>query len=80
MLFALKSPEDLANAIRLRAVEIAAGEGEAIDPPPPAIQRLREPVGFGIHWTLADYQSSRALPYIRVAAAEASAQWDLITE
>lgn len=80
MRFALRSPDELANAIRLRAIEIAAGTGETIDPPPPVIQHLREPVGFGIHGALADYQDSRGLTYIQVAAAEAAAQWDLVPE
>jgi len=77
MHFALKTVEELADAIRRRAIEIASGEGETIDPPRPGIQRLREPIGLGVHWTLSDYQNLRGLPYIRVAAAEASAQWDL---
>lgn len=76
-----KSEAELAEAIRLRAIEIAAGEGDVIAPPPPAIQRLREPTGiFGIHWTLADWQRSEGRPYIDVAAAEASAQWEIEPE
>jgi hypothetical protein len=80
MRFALKSADELAAAIRRRAIAIAADEGDTIDPPPPALQRLREPRGLGVHWTLADYQNDHGLPYIQVTAAEASAQWDLAPE
>jgi len=77
MRFAAKTEAELADWIRRRAIEIAAGEGDRIDPRRPGITRTREPVGLGIHWCLADYQDATGLGYIRVAAAEASGQFDL---
>jgi hypothetical protein len=71
-------PTELAKLIQRRAAEIASDEGDRVMIPLPQIIRLREPTGiFGIHWALADYQSAEGLGYVRVAAAELSAQWDI---
>jgi hypothetical protein len=76
-----KLPRDqLQLAIQQRPVEIAAGEGDNVVIPVPAITVLREPTGlFGVHWALADWQDPHGLPYIKVAAAEATARWDVVT-
>ena len=74
--------EQLAARIQERAIEVAGGEEDHDEVIPiPAIIRLRKPHGpFGIHWALADHQNSRGLQFVRMAAAETSAQWDVHPE
>ena len=68
----------LTRRIQARAVEIAAGEGDEVEIPLPSVIALREPTGiFGIHWALADWQKNQGLGYVKVAAAELSAQFEL---
>lgn len=69
---------DLEKIIQRRAVEISVGEGDAIAIPSPSVVRLREPTGIcQVHWTLADFQNSQGVGYIKVAAAEMSATYDV---
>lgn len=77
MRFQTRTAVEIAEWIRRRAVEIAVGEGDRIDPPQRGIQRVQESHGLGVHWVLGDYQNARGLGYIKVAAAEASALFDL---